>query len=82
MPIIADDSVDMEFGTGAVKMTPAHDPNDFETGKRHKLEFINIFNDDGSLNETCGQFAVRSFFIHVPYRYLSFTRDCCDSTLG
>lgn len=43
--------VDMEFGTGAVKITPAHDPNDFETGKRHSLEFINILTDDGRINQ-------------------------------
>lgn len=48
--------VDMEFGTGAVKITPAHDPNDFDTGKRHNLEFINILTDDGKLNHQGGQF--------------------------
>jgi valyl-tRNA synthetase len=53
IPIIADDYVKSEFGTGAVKITPAHDPNDFEIGKRHKLPFINILCDDGSLNEQC-----------------------------
>ncbi|CAA21312.1 cytoplasmic valine-tRNA ligase Vrs1/Vas1 [Schizosaccharomyces pombe] len=58
IPIICDDIiVDMEFGTGAVKITPAHDPNDYEVGKRHNLEFINIFTDDGLLNENCGEFA-------------------------
>lgn len=51
LPIIADDYVDMEFGTGVVKVTPAHDPNDFEIGRRHKLEFINVMNDDGTMNE-------------------------------
>jgi valyl-tRNA synthetase len=51
IPIIADDFVDMEFGTGAVKVTPAHDPNDYEMGQRHKLEMINIFNPDASTNE-------------------------------
>lgn len=54
MPIIADTMVEQEFGTGAVKITPAHDPNDYETGVRHKLEFINILNDDGTLNENVG----------------------------
>ncbi len=49
--IIADHYVDMEFGTGVVKITPAHDPNDFEVGKRHDLEIINILNDDATLNE-------------------------------
>ncbi|KAK9458393.1 tRNA synthetases class I-domain-containing protein [Dipodascopsis uninucleata] len=58
LPIITDsEAVDMEFGTGAVKITPAHDPNDYITGKRHKLEFINILNDDGTLNENCGEWA-------------------------
>ena len=55
--IIADEDVDMEFGTGAVKITPAHDPSDFTKGKRHSLEFINILNDDGTLNENTGSFA-------------------------
>ena len=57
-PIVADDVlVDPEFGTGAVKITPAHDPNDFECGMRNKLEFINIMNEDGTLNEHCGPYA-------------------------
>ena len=54
LPIFADEYVDAEFGTGAVKMTPAHDPNDFKLGQKHKLEFINILNDDGTLNENTG----------------------------
>lgn len=55
IPIILDkEAVDMEFGTGAVKITPAHDQNDYNTGKRHNLEFINILTDDGLLNENCG----------------------------
>lgn len=55
IPIITDsEAVDMEFGTGAVKITPAHDQNDYNTGKRHNLEFINILTDDGLLNENCG----------------------------
>ena len=52
-----DSYVDKEFGTGAVKITPAHDPNDFEVGKRHNLEEINILNDDGTINENGGKFA-------------------------
>ncbi len=56
IPIIADEYVDSSFGTGAVKITPAHDPNDFEMGKRHNLPFINIMNKDGSLNENAGEF--------------------------
>ena len=55
VPIIADEHVDPKFGTGCVKVTPAHDPNDFEIGKRHDLEFINIMNDDASLNENVPQ---------------------------
>lgn len=57
IPIIADAYVDREFGTGVVKITPAHDPNDFEVGKRHNLEEINIMNDDGTINERGGKFA-------------------------
>ena len=51
IPIIADEYVDPEFGTGCVKITPAHDPNDFEIGKRHDLEFVNVMNDDASIND-------------------------------
>ena len=56
IPIVADSYVDMEFGTGVVKITPAHDPNDFEVGKRHNLEQINILNDDATINENGGKF--------------------------
>ncbi|CBX95543.1 similar to valyl-trna synthetase [Plenodomus lingam JN3] len=56
MPIVADDYVDPEFGTGAVKLTPAHDPNDFNLGKRHNLQFINILNDNGTMNKNAGKF--------------------------
>lgn len=56
IPIIADELVDPAFGTGCVKVTPAHDPNDFEMGRRHNLPFINIMNKDGSLNENAGSF--------------------------
>ena len=57
IPIIGDDVlVQMGFGTGAVKITPSHDQNDYECGKRHNLEFINIFNDDGTVNENGGKF--------------------------
>ena len=48
LPIIADEYVDLEFGTGALKVTPAHDPNDYEIGQRHELEQVNILNPDGS----------------------------------
>ena len=55
--IIGDEHVDMEFGTGVVKVTPAHDQNDYEVGKRHGLEFLTIFDEKGILNEYCGEFA-------------------------
>lgn len=57
LPIIADEYVDVEFGTGAMKCTPAHDPNDFEIGQRHNLELVNCMNKDGSMNELAHQFA-------------------------
>lgn len=57
IPIIADEYVDMEFGTGVVKITPAHDPNDFEVGKRHHLPEINILNDDATINAVGGKYA-------------------------
>ena len=56
IPIIADSYVDMEFGTGMVKVTPAHDPNDYEVGKRHDLEFITVFDESGILNDFAGEF--------------------------
>ena len=57
IPVIADEYVDKEFGTGCVKITPAHDPNDFEVGKRHNLEEICIMNDDATMNDLCGKYA-------------------------
>lgn len=63
IPIIADELVDPEFGTGCVKVTPAHDLNDFEMGKRHQLPFINIMNKDGTLNENAGEFASQDRFV-------------------
>ncbi len=57
IPVIADEYVDREFGTGCVKITPAHDPNDFEVGRRHNLEEINIMNDDATINEQGGKYA-------------------------
>ncbi|WAA11591.1 valine--tRNA ligase [Fervidibacillus halotolerans] len=56
IPIIADEYVDMEFGSGAVKITPAHDPNDFEVGNRHDLERILVMNEDGTMNEKAGKY--------------------------
>lgn len=63
IPIIKDDYVDPEFGTGCVKVTPAHDPNDFAMGERHNLQFINIMNDDATLNT------------NAPEKYIGLTRE-------
>ena len=57
IPIIADHLVDPEFGTGMVKVTPAHDPNDYQMGLTHNLPFINIMTPDGKINENGGAFA-------------------------
>jgi valyl-tRNA synthetase len=62
IPVIADEFVDPGFGSGCVKVTPAHDPNDFEMGKRHNLPMINIMNKDGTLNENAGEFAGQERF--------------------
>ncbi len=62
IPVIADDYVDSSFGTGCVKVTPAHDPNDFEMGKRHNLPFINIMNPNGTMNAHAGEFAGQDRF--------------------
>ncbi|MBQ2801189.1 MAG: valine--tRNA ligase [Lachnospiraceae bacterium] len=56
IPVVADSYVDKEFGTGCVKITPAHDPNDFEVGKRHHLEEINVMNDDATINKNGGKY--------------------------
>lgn len=65
IPVVADNYVDMEFGTGAVKITPAHDPNDYDIGLRHELEFINVMNEDASMNE------------NVPGRFTGMDRYTC-----
>jgi len=57
IPVFADDYVDMEFGTGSVKVTPAHDPNDFLMGERHNLPQLNVMNTDGTMNENAGQYS-------------------------
>ena len=57
IPVIADEYVDMEFGTGAVKITPAHDPNDYEVGERHNLPMVRVMNDDGTMAENAGKYA-------------------------
>ncbi|MBQ6574574.1 MAG: valine--tRNA ligase, partial [Lachnospiraceae bacterium] len=56
IPVVTDEYVDMEFGTGVVKITPGHDPNDFEVGKRHDLPIVNVMNDDGTINENGGKY--------------------------
>lgn len=63
IPIFADELVDPEFGTGCVKVTPAHDPNDFAMGKRHNLEFINVMNKNGTINDNGGIFAGQDRFV-------------------
>lgn len=62
IPIIADDYVDIEFGTGALKITPGHDPNDFEIGERHGLEIINVMNRDATMNHNAGPYAGQDRF--------------------
>ncbi|KAK4686354.1 valyl-tRNA synthetase, partial [Tremellales sp. Uapishka_1] len=75
IPIIADGiTVEMEFGTGAVKITPAHDANDFECGLRNKLEFINLMNDDGTYNENAGEYQGMKRF-HVRNKILQDLKD-------
>ena len=69
IPVITDNYVDPEFGTGCVKVTPGHDPNDFAMGERHDLEFINIMNEDASLNE------------NVPKKYIGMTREEARETV-
>ncbi len=56
IPVVADNYVEMDFGTGVVKITPAHDPNDFEVGLRHNLPVINVMNDDATINENGGKY--------------------------
>lgn len=63
IPIVCDEFVERDFGTGAVKITPAHDPNDYEVGVRHKLPFINIFDDEGNIVSGYGKFSVSNIFI-------------------
>ena len=68
IPVVADEYADMEYGTGAVKMTPAHDPNDFEVGKRHNLPIIRVMYDDGSMHENAG-------------KYQGMTREACREAI-
>lgn len=59
LPIVADDMVDMAFGTGAVKITPAHDHNDYDCGTRHNLPFVEMMDDNGVITDVCPRFQVR-----------------------
>ena len=59
LPIVSDEMVDMTFGTGAVKITPAHDHNDYDCGKRHNLPFVEMMDDDGNITDVCEQFKVQ-----------------------
>ena len=90
LPIVADYYVDKEFGTGAVKITPAHDPNDFEVGKRHNLEEINIMNDDATINEKGGRYAGMDRYearkaivkdLEDPHVHAVGTHDRCGTTV-
>jgi valyl-tRNA synthetase len=82
IPIITDSiTVDMEFGTGAVKITPAHDANDFECGQRNNLEFINLMNDDGTYNENAGEYKVSYLSCDSSDAQLMY-RECDDSMSG
>ena len=63
LPLVQDEFVEMDFGTGAAKITPVHDPNDYEVGKRHNLPFVNIFTDDGYIVEGYGQFTVSAAYL-------------------
>jgi valyl-tRNA synthetase len=76
VPIVTDSiAVDINFGTGAVKITPAHDPDDYDVGVRHKLEFINILNDDGTLNENAGvKFKVSHSLLTLRWELICFHR--------
>ena len=65
IPIIADTYVDPNFGTGAVKITPAHNPNDFEIGEGHGLEILMVLNEDGTMNENAGEFRVGKFVSYL-----------------
>ena len=72
IPIVKDDMVERDFGTGAVKITPAHDQNDYECGVRHKLPFVTIFTDDGIVSEGCGQFSVRIISFYCKFSTLKY----------
>ena len=84
--IVFDEMVDMSFGTGAVKITPAHDQNDYECGKRNNLEFINIFTENGCLNDTCAEFSGLKRFegrkkVLEALKNKGLYRDCKDNPM-
>lgn len=86
LPIITDEFVDMNFGTGAVKITPAHDPNDYEVGKRHNLSFINIFTDEGRIVGDCSKFRLMRRFecrkkILLALQQLELYRGCDNNPM-
>lgn len=86
LPIVTDDFVETEFGTGAVKITPAHDPNDYEVGKRHDLPFITIFDDDGNITGDYGKFTGMKRFrcrkeILVTLKELGLYRDTTNNPM-
>ena len=73
IPVIRDEYVDIEFGTGALKVTPAHDVNDYMLGEKYGLETIDIFNDDGTINDKVGmkkQFALRFFVVEQEVKHI------------
>ena len=87
IPVIADPYVDKEFGTGCVKITPAHDPNDFEVGKRHNLEEITVINDDATMNHFAGKYEgmdryeCRKALVEEPHSPNVGTHDRCGTTV-
>ncbi|XP_023221945.1 valine--tRNA ligase-like [Centruroides sculpturatus] len=86
MPIVCDKFVDPNFGTGAVKITPAHDHNDYEVGKRHNLPFINILDDGGIITNNCGQFTGLKRFearkaVLKALEDIGLYRDCKDNPM-
>ncbi|CAF1290044.1 unnamed protein product, partial [Didymodactylos carnosus] len=86
LPIICDEMVDMNFGSGAVKVTPAHDPNDYECGKRNKLEFITCIEDDGLMSSNCGKYSgLKRFDVRrqllEDLKQLNLYRDCKDNEM-
>ncbi len=65
IPVVADSYVEMDFGTGVVKITPAHDPNDFEVGLRHHLPILNVMHADGTINENGGRDNISAVYVKI-----------------